>query len=246
MVVNSSTIIGWPVRERFKTKGLHRRPFRPPEKLGRDCSLMEKGPGIAARGLVFQSMRAACVSLFVARVEVVAGNGGRCESFRPRTVRAPTASRKTLSPLTPFERACAAIDLRLRSRDEGGQAIDAAGVCNDRLGLGLRLILRRRAMFAFTLALFAGLLLFTLKWLSFALATFAHIGLRLDRREAGLLSEIRETVTLIVAVITGDHIVSAGLQLRLVLAELLLRRRDQAEVVLGVLIVVLGGNRVAG
>jgi hypothetical protein len=192
------------------------------------------------------------VDLFVARIEVVAGNG-RCKSFRPRGVRAPAASRKTLRPFTAFERARAAIDLRLRPGNEGGQAIDAAGVCNDRLGLWLRLVLWLRAMFAFTLALavFARLLLFALKWLSFALAAFAQaaftdVRLRLHRDETGLLPEVRKTVTLVVAVITADHIVGAGLQLRLVLAELLLGRRDQAEVMLGVLVVVLGGNGVAG
>jgi hypothetical protein len=161
-------------------------------------------------------------------------------------MRAPAASRKTLSPLTAFEGACAAIDLRLRSGNEGGQPIDAAGVRNNRLGLWLRLVLRLRAMFALTLAVFARLLLFTLKWLSFALAAFANVRLRLHWHETGLLPEVRETVPLVVAVITADHIVGAGLQLRLVLAELLLSRRDQAEVMLGVLVVVLGGNGIAG
>jgi len=174
-------------------------------------------------------------------------------------VRAPAASRKTLRPLTAFEGACAAIDLRLRSGNKGGQAIDAAGVRDDRLGLWLRLVLRLRAMFAltvftltvFTLTVFARLLLFTLKWLSlalaaFTLAAFAYVRLRLHRDETGLLPEIRETVTLVVAVITADHVVGPGLQLRLVLAELLLSRRDQAEVMLGMLIVILGGDRVAG
>jgi hypothetical protein len=166
-------------------------------------------------------------------------------------VRAPAASRKSLSPLTAFEGACAAIDLRLRPGNEGGQAIDATSVRNNRLGLWLRLVLRRRAMFAFTLAVFARLLLFTLKGLSFALAafaltTFAYVGLRLYRNETGLLAEIRETVTVVVAVVTADPIVGPGLQLRLVLAELLLSRRDQTEVMLGVLIIILGGDGVAG
>jgi hypothetical protein len=107
------------------------------------------------------------------------------------------------------------------------------------------------ALTVFTLTVFARLLLFTLKWLSlalaaFTLAAFAYVRLRLHRDETGLLPEIRETVPLVVAVITGDHIVGAGLQLRLVLAELLLSRRDQAEVMLGVLIVILGSNGVAG
>src|SRR5438477_9730481 len=105
-------------------------------------------------------------------------------------MRAPAASRKTLSPLTAFEWPRAAIDLRLRSGNERRQAIDAAGVCNDRLGLWLRLVLRLRAMFAFTLPVFARLLLlFSLKWLSFALAAFADVGLLLHRDETGLLSE---------------------------------------------------------
>jgi len=162
-------------------------------------------------------------------------------------VRAPPTSRKTLGPLTAFESARAAIDLRLRSSDERGQAIDAAGIGNDRLGLWLRLrlVLRLRAMLAFTLAMmFARLLLFALKWLSFARASLTHIGLRLHRDKAGLLPEIREAVTLVVAVINGDRVVGAGL--RLVLTELLLGRCDEAEVMLGVLVVILRGYRVAG
>jgi hypothetical protein len=114
-------------------------------------------------------------------------------------------------------------------------------------------------------------LLFTLKWLSFALsalalsplalatfalatfalatfalATFADVRLRLDRDETGLLPEVRETITLVIAVITTGRVVAAGLQLRLVLTELLLRRRDQAEIMLGVLVVILGSYGVTG
>src|SRR5207237_201273 len=51
-----------------------------------------------------------------------------------------------------------AVHLRLRSGDEGGQAIDAAGVGNHRLRLGLRLILRLRTMFALFTMLLARLL----------------------------------------------------------------------------------------
>jgi len=195
-------------------------------------------PGVAAR-------------LFVAGIEVVTGNGGCRNAFRPGAVRASPTARKTLGSLAALERPCAAADLRLWSGDEGGQAIDAAGVSNDRLGLWLRLILRLRAMFAFALAvMFARLLLFALERLSFARrvvalagGAFAHIRLRLDRDETGLLPEVRE-LTVVVAVITIDRVVGAGLQLRLVLTELLLGRRDQAEVMLGVLIVVFGGNGV--
>ena len=169
-------------------------------------------------------------------------------------MRAPPTARKTLGSLAALESRCAANDLRLRSGDEGGQAIDAASVCDDRLGLRLRLILRLRAMFAFTLAvMFARLLLLllTLERLSFARCivalargAFADIGLRLDRDETGLLPEIRVAVTVVVTVVAADPVVGAGLQLRRVLTELLLRRRDQAEVMLGVLIVVFGGNGV--
>ena len=71
------------------------------------------------------------------------------------------------------------------------------------------------------------------------------IGLRLlCRNEARLLTEAREILALIVAVVL-EHLLVARLRLRLVLAELLLGCRDQAEIVLGVLIVVLGGDGVA-
>src|SRR5262249_55424367 len=42
------------------------------------------------------------------------------------------------------------------------------------------------------------------------------------------------------------HALLRLLLLRLVLAELFLRRRDDAEIMLGVLVVVLGGDRIAG
>jgi len=71
------------------------------------------------------------------------------------------------------------------------------------------------------------------------------IGLRLlCRNEARLLPEAREILALIVAVVL-EHFLVARLRLRLVLPELLLGCRDQAEIVLGVLVVVLGGDGVA-
>ena len=57
-------------------------------------------------------------------------------------------------PLLPAGRA---IHLRLRAGDEGGQAIDAAGIGNHRLRPGLRLILRLRTVLAFAMV-FARLL----------------------------------------------------------------------------------------
>ncbi len=58
-----------------------------------------------------------------------------------------------------FKSAGCAIHLRLRAGDEGGQAIDAAGIGNHRLRLrlGLRLILRLRTMLALAM-MFARLL----------------------------------------------------------------------------------------
>ena len=82
-----------------------------------------------------------------------------------------------------------AIHLRLRAGDERRQAIDADAVGNHRLRLGLRLILRRRAMVAIAVV-FAGLLLARLVGLALALVVARHERLRLRRNEAGLLAEM--------------------------------------------------------
>ena len=174
--------------------------------------------------------------------------------------------RKAFAATAAFQAALTAIRgtirLRLCAGDEGGQAIDAAGVGNDGLRLvqrqRLRLILRLRTMVAF--AMFAGLLVVALIGLLavtrlmitlvIALAVaVAHEGLLLLRRlrdEARLLAEIGEVLAVILAVVTAgvDGLVAA--RLLLVLAELLLGGRDQAEIVLGVLVVVLGRDRVTG
>ncbi len=71
-----------------------------------------------------------------------------------------------------------------------------------------------------------------------------HEGLRLRRHEAGLLAEIREALALVVAVLRRHFVF--GARLRLVLPELFLGRGDQAEIMLGMLIVILGGDRIAG
>src|SRR5262245_42941331 len=150
-----------------------------------------------------------------------------------------------------------AIDLRLRSGDERRKAVDAAIVGDHRLRLRLRLILRLRTVLAVAplaaVAKFARLLLVALIGLTLArlfalLATVAHIGLRLLllRHEAGFLAEAGEIVALLVAVIGDQVVIIAGLlRLRLVLAELLLSRRDQAEIMLRMLVVVLRRHRIA-
>ena len=63
------------------------------------------------------------------------------------------------------------------------------------------------------------------------------------------MTQLREAVIVAFAFIRRRHVVVGArllLVLRLVLPELLLRGRDQAEIMLGVLIVVLGGDRIAG
>jgi len=118
------------------------------------------------------------------------------------------------------------------------------------------LILRLRAMFAIAVMLarlmlarlmFAWLML--LAWLiglPLALLLLAlNKGLLLLRHEAGLLAEIGVALAVVLAVIVGYFIVRAWLLLRLILPELLLGCGDQPEVMFGMLIVVLGRNRIA-
>ena len=57
---------------------------------------------------------------------------------------------------------------------------------------------------------------------------------------------MREAVALILALIRRHLVSVLGARLRLVLPELLLRSGDQAEIMLGMLVVVFGGDRVAG
>ena len=87
--------------------------------------------------------------LLVARIEIVARCHRRGHAFGARAVRpAATARRETFAATMP-SKPRAAIDLRLRAGDEGGQAIDAAsGNHRLRLSLRLRLELRLRAMLA--------------------------------------------------------------------------------------------------
>src|SRR5262249_4309141 len=195
-----------------------------------------------------------CAALLVA--DIVTGAGGRS----PRhVVRAPAAmrpaapARRGRAATAAFIGALTALGLRLRARDGGGQTSSATGGLRLRLLL-LRLILRLRTVLALltVAAMFARLLLVALIGLlvAIALVVVAHIGLRLLllRHEARLLAERREAVVLALGLIRRHVVVGARLLhvLRLVLAGLLLRGRDQAEVMLGVLVVVLGGHRVAG
>jgi len=166
-------------------------------------------------------------------------------------VRPAPAPRESLAAATTtaLEITLAAGNLRLRSGDERRQTVNAAIVRNHGLRLVLRLKLRLTAMLAMVIAFaFARLMLFALLIRLLVALMVARIVvallvvLRLRRDEAGLLAEIRETV--VVLAFFRSHLI-VGSRLRLVLTELLLRGGDQAEIVLGMLIIILGRHRVA-
>ena len=73
------------------------------------------------------------VVLLIARIEIVARCRRRGRAFGARAVGPAPTAREALA--AAFEAAGAAIDLRLRSGDEGGQAIDAAIIRHRRLRL---------------------------------------------------------------------------------------------------------------
>jgi hypothetical protein len=160
---------------------------------------------------------------------------------------APATRRKTLATIA-LKTALAAIDLRLRPRDERRQAINAATIPYHGLRLGLWLELRLLALFAVVFAIARLVLVSLLIGLPLALVVSGivvplHERLRLDRDETGLLPKTRKAVV-VVTVIGGRFGLEPGL--RLVLAELLLRGSDQTEIMFGMLVVVLGRDRVAG
>ena len=70
-----------------------------------------------------------------------------------------------------------------------------------------------------------------------------HVRLRLRRDEAGLLPKVGKILAFVVAVLRGHFVL--GARLRLILAELFLGCRDQSEVMLGVLVIVFGGDRIS-
>src|SRR3982074_2628143 len=182
--------------------------------------------------------------LLIPRIEIVARGCRRGHAVGARAVRPASPPRKTLAAAA-LEALRSAIDLRLRSGDERGQAIHIGVIGNRRLRLrlrlGLRLKLRLRTMLA-GLMLVARLMGLALA-LMVALGVVArHERLRLHWDQARVLAEIRKAFAV---VFLRGHLV-LGARLRLVLAELLLRGGDQAEIVFGMLVVVLGGYRIAG
>jgi hypothetical protein len=140
----------------------------------------------------------------------------------------PSREAVTTFAATALETARGAIDLRLRSGDEGRQAIDADIIRDHRLRLGLRLKLRLRTMLAMSgvfAVLVARLVGLPLALMVALIVVARHERLWLHRGEAGLLPEIRKAFALVVAIFRGHFIL--GARLRLVLAELLLGGRDQ-------------------
>jgi len=134
-------------------------------------------------------------------------------------MRPAAPARIALAATAAFIIALAAIDLRLRAGDEGGQAVDAVGDRRLRLRR-LRLILRLRTMFAMltVTAMLARLLVALIRPLvAVALVVVAHIGLRrlLLRRKARLLAERRESVALILAFLGRHVVVGARLLLQM-------------------------------
>jgi hypothetical protein len=166
---------------------------------------------------------------------------------------AATTRREALSPSILFEAAWSSTRLRLRTtRDERRQTIDTIADRHHRLRLGLilRLALRLILLTVFAIIVLAGLIgLFAALLIGLTTLTLRRLlalrkGLLLYRHETGLGTEVRVALALVIVVLRR-HLVF-GARLRLILPELLLRGGDQAEIVLGVLIVVLGSNGIAG
>jgi hypothetical protein len=159
-------------------------------------------------------------------------------------MRTATTSRESFALAATVKAALAVAELRLRPSDEGRQSINAATIGHRglRLLLELRLVTLLAVVFALMMlvprfARLVGLLMVA------RIIVALHEGLLLHRDESGLLTEARKTF-IVIAVFLRDLGVRPGL--RLVLPELFLGGRDQAEIVFGMLIVVLCCNRIAG
>ena len=154
--------------------------------------------------------------------------------------------------------------LRRSAGDERGQAANVAGILSALLGLRLvRLIVRPRLMLLVMLRLLAlvvaRLLLMMLPRLLLLMLRLLLVMLLLWLRVVRLILSVRPKPVFVAIV---EAVVAAALRralllrllallrllivIRVLLPKLFLRRRDQPEVMLGVLIVILGRDRVAG
>lgn len=164
----------------------------------------------------------------------------------------PSAAAGREAPATFLVPAAFEAATGLGAGDEGGQTIDIAGfglgcglLAVFAIGLLSRLIAETcvtvtRTVLTRLLAVPLGVRLLAL----FARLLIALLILRLGLRlayEAGFSTEIAE----VLAVVLFASWLRRLLMLRQVLPELLLGRRDQAEIVLGMLVVVLGGDWIA-
>ena len=150
--------------------------------------------------------------------------------------------------------------LRLSPGDEGRQAVHAA-LRAARLGGGTvvmaRLLILTRLMVLTILTIVARLVVVVL-WAGLLMAALLKVALlirllMLARRVwlAATRLRLHDAVVLAVEIVVGAlFAAAAGLRLLLliglVLPELFLRRRDQAEIMLGVLVVVFRRDRIAG
>jgi hypothetical protein len=114
-----------------------------------------------------------------------------------------------------------------------------------RFAMLARLLLVALIGLAVAIALMLALAIVTVAAIAITAVTVTEIRLGLHRHEARLLAEIRKALAVIIELIRRGDVVDVA-RLRLVLAELLLRGGDQAEIVFGVLIVILRSNRIAG
>jgi hypothetical protein len=141
----------------------------------------------------------------------------------------------TIAALAPLAAALIVLGRRLRlaAGDEGGQALDVAVIGGNGL-LPLLIVLRLRRLLRLILLRLV-LLLARVK--------------RLRLRREGLAAH-RRLIALAIVVIVVRGIAAGVAALLLViglrLAKLFLRSGDQAEIMLGVLIIIFGGDRVAG
>ena len=167
---------------------------------------------------------------------------------------APAAEAVTLGIVTIGAR----ILLRLSAGNEGRQAVHAA-LRAARLGRGAvviaRLLILTRLLVLTILPVVARLVVVLLAGLLMALLKVTlRIGLLMFARRVRLAAtrlRLHDAVVLSVEIVVGALFATAAglwllLLIGLVLPELFLRRRDQAEIMFGVLVVVFRRNRVTG
>lgn len=142
--------------------------------------------------------------------------------------------------------------LRLAAGDERRQSVNVAV---ERLRCGLRLILRLRLRALLAIGALVRLLLTRLvavaRLKALVALTVARViawrkRLLLHRHEARFGAEVGIAVATVLALFGDVEVVARLLLLRLVLAKLFLSGGDQAKVVLGVLVIIFRGDRVAG